>query len=279
MEFKDRLKDLRNEKGVSQEELGKVLGYEHATISQYESGKRKPDFDTLHKIADYFNVTTDYLLGRTNKRYLLVKCSVCGFNYELPTDKEEHKEYHKKYLKAVEKYGFCYHYREREKMKRQAYSVIKNNVAPFQDKLKAAKVILKAYFSRSLEGNDFNLNHPLFPEYASMLLNQTNTEKSMPMQVYKALVEEYGIKPGIKNGSSYWEPGTEDVNDNGHPISEEDLTPTSIPGYNEPTGKELESILRESNIQFEGAPLDEEDKQDILDFLKMISKRKPKKES
>ena len=68
MEFKDRLKALRTEKGVSQEELGKFLKYEHATISQYESGKRKPDFETLQKLADYFNTTTDYLLGRTDIR-------------------------------------------------------------------------------------------------------------------------------------------------------------------------------------------------------------------
>ena len=45
----------------------------------------------------------------------------------------------------------------------------------------------------------------------------------------------------------------------------------------EPTDQELEELLKNSNVKFDGAPLDEEDKQDILDFLKMISKRKQQK--
>jgi transcriptional regulator with XRE-family HTH domain len=65
-----RIEKLRKQKGLTQSELGKAFGFRDSTISQYETGKRKPDSDTLGKIADYFGVSTDYLLGKTNDRYL-----------------------------------------------------------------------------------------------------------------------------------------------------------------------------------------------------------------
>jgi transcriptional regulator with XRE-family HTH domain len=63
-----RLKKLRNEKGVTQQELGDYLGVSRSTVAGYETGKRKPEYDTLHKLANYFNVSIDYLLGNTDER-------------------------------------------------------------------------------------------------------------------------------------------------------------------------------------------------------------------
>ena len=57
------LKDLREEKGLTQAQLGKELGLDQTTISQYERGVREPDFQILKKLRDYFGVTADYLLG------------------------------------------------------------------------------------------------------------------------------------------------------------------------------------------------------------------------
>jgi transcriptional regulator with XRE-family HTH domain len=62
--FKDKLKELRNKKGLSQRELAKTLKLSPSTIAMYEIGQREPDNATLNKIADFFNVTTDCLLGR-----------------------------------------------------------------------------------------------------------------------------------------------------------------------------------------------------------------------
>ena len=64
MEFKDRLRDLRLQRGYSQVGLGKKLGLSNSTISMYERGERKPDFETLDLIADFFNVDVSYLLGK-----------------------------------------------------------------------------------------------------------------------------------------------------------------------------------------------------------------------
>ena len=55
---------LRKAHGLSQQKLGDAVGLARNTICQYESGNRVPDVDTLIKLADYFGVTIDYLLGR-----------------------------------------------------------------------------------------------------------------------------------------------------------------------------------------------------------------------
>ena len=66
MEF--RLRDLRKEKGLSQVHLAIDLCICQNSISRFESGVRKPDYDTLIQIADYFNVSLDYLVGRSDVR-------------------------------------------------------------------------------------------------------------------------------------------------------------------------------------------------------------------
>ncbi|PBC87543.1 transcriptional regulator with XRE-family HTH domain [Caldicellulosiruptor bescii] len=63
--FAMRLKELREEANLTQNELAEKLGIGRATLSNYELGVRKPDIDTLQKIANYFNVSSDYLLGMT----------------------------------------------------------------------------------------------------------------------------------------------------------------------------------------------------------------------
>ena len=60
-----RLKDLRNSRGISQVKLAMDLNVNQNSISRYESGLREPDYNTLINIADYFNVSIDYLLYRT----------------------------------------------------------------------------------------------------------------------------------------------------------------------------------------------------------------------
>ncbi len=61
--FKIVLKELRNEKGLSQKQLSKELGVLERTISYWESGSRECDFDTLILISKFFDVSVDFLLG------------------------------------------------------------------------------------------------------------------------------------------------------------------------------------------------------------------------
>lgn len=61
-----RLAALRKEKALTQEQLARFLGISRSRLSLYEIGKREPDHHTLQKIADFFHVSLDYLLGRVD---------------------------------------------------------------------------------------------------------------------------------------------------------------------------------------------------------------------
>ena len=61
-----RLKELRKSRGITQLKLAIDLGMNQNTISRYESGEREADYRTLIVLADYFKVSIDYLLERTN---------------------------------------------------------------------------------------------------------------------------------------------------------------------------------------------------------------------
>lgn len=62
--FNIRLKELRNQKNMTQDELGKILNVSGKTIGTWERDSRQPNIETINALANYFNVSTDYLLGR-----------------------------------------------------------------------------------------------------------------------------------------------------------------------------------------------------------------------
>ena len=66
MEFKERLKELRIEKNVSQIELGKLVSMSKMAISHWESGHSEPSISQLILLSNYFNVSVDYLIGKEN---------------------------------------------------------------------------------------------------------------------------------------------------------------------------------------------------------------------
>lgn len=63
-----RIRDLRNEFGLTQEELGKKIGQTKSNISKYETGSLEPGIDTLRELAKIFNVSLDYLMGASDIR-------------------------------------------------------------------------------------------------------------------------------------------------------------------------------------------------------------------
>lgn len=65
--FHLRLRELRNSRKLSQQELADLLGISKSSVNMYERGEREPGIDTLEAIADYFNVDMDYLTGKTSK--------------------------------------------------------------------------------------------------------------------------------------------------------------------------------------------------------------------
>lgn len=66
--FSVRLKELRSSRNLTQAELARDLHISLGAIGNWESNTRKPDTDTIQKIAEYFDVSVDYLLGRTEEK-------------------------------------------------------------------------------------------------------------------------------------------------------------------------------------------------------------------
>lgn len=87
MEFKDRLKELRKEKRLTQVKLGEMLNYGYTAIANYESGRNQPSIPDLKKIASIFNVSMDYLLGVNDIRH----------PYVIDDDSAEFNEFRRRY--------------------------------------------------------------------------------------------------------------------------------------------------------------------------------------
>lgn len=64
--FDERLKSLRKKCGYTQVSLAETLGVSKGTVAMWETGKRTPDFETLIRLSDLFDVRTDYILGKSN---------------------------------------------------------------------------------------------------------------------------------------------------------------------------------------------------------------------
>lgn len=87
--FGNRLKHLRTERQITQSELGKALNVTYVAVSKWESDARFPDKDLLVKIANFFDVSTDYLLCRTDNPIAKVyKANLNGDEIEIEINKD-----------------------------------------------------------------------------------------------------------------------------------------------------------------------------------------------
>lgn len=108
--FGERLRQLRLDKELTQEELANKFGLHKTRISQYELNKRQADDELKKKFAEYFNVSVDYLIGKTNikesaeellkdKRATIALHNDNGINDELPEEARKEIENFIEYVK------------------------------------------------------------------------------------------------------------------------------------------------------------------------------------
>lgn len=87
--FYVRLRELREKNNIERQDLADDLHMSYSALSKYETNQRKADYETLIKIADYFEVTVDYLIGKTNNpNATIIKEDQWLFN--LSDDEKEH---------------------------------------------------------------------------------------------------------------------------------------------------------------------------------------------
>jgi transcriptional regulator with XRE-family HTH domain len=97
----NRIKELRTEFGITQADLAKLLKISDRAVGYYEKGEREPDNETLIKIAEYFKVSVDYLLGRTDIRNADIPKEVDGEFINFYEGYKDLDDAHKDILKAT----------------------------------------------------------------------------------------------------------------------------------------------------------------------------------
>lgn len=68
MKWNERIRGLREDKDLTQEEMGKIVKATQKQISNWETGRNEPPYDILIKYTNYFKVSADYILGLTNRK-------------------------------------------------------------------------------------------------------------------------------------------------------------------------------------------------------------------
>ncbi|MDF2924918.1 MAG: transcriptional regulator, family [Paenibacillaceae bacterium] len=84
-----RIAALREKRGLTQEDLAAKIGISRASLSHYEKSRREPDYHTLSRLADFFHVTVDYLLGRTEHLSAAASPGVRDFSESLELSDEQ----------------------------------------------------------------------------------------------------------------------------------------------------------------------------------------------
>lgn len=68
MAYYPRLKDLREDRDLKQEDIAKIIGTDQSYYAKYENGKRPIPFERIIQLADFYDVSIDYIAGRTNNK-------------------------------------------------------------------------------------------------------------------------------------------------------------------------------------------------------------------
>lgn len=103
--FSTVLKQLREDRDLTQEELAKKLNISRSRLASYEQGQREPDLELLETIADFFNVDLDYLLGRatTTTKINEIHTLAAHATQDLTQEEMEEIENYIKFLKSKRK--------------------------------------------------------------------------------------------------------------------------------------------------------------------------------
>ncbi len=102
-----RLSELRKEKGVKQDEIAELLNVKRATVANYETGKRTPDYESIIKLADYYGVSCDYIIRGVKSEFAEIH-SLTGLNDEAIEALKENEEFNKLFNRLLGyKLGDC----------------------------------------------------------------------------------------------------------------------------------------------------------------------------
>ena len=261
MHLYEQIDNLCKENGTNITSMCKTTGVSRSALSDYKAGRIKTiSRSNLQKIANFFKVDINFFTEEP-----VPYCRECGLQYlkDMPSEVKAHQQHHRNWEIAVDKFGFCWPSNVRESVKSECYEVLDNKKKSVDDKTEALRTILKCYFSRSLEGNDYDINHVDFKEYSAMILNQDSFRDRFSKEIWQPLVNEYGIKPGISSGTYYFP--------SGKPRDVQDERNNSKPFFKEKTETQTINTIA---AHLDGEELGENEINDILKFIDFVKQKK-----
>lgn len=188
-ELYNRIENLCKKAHISITTMCKIAEVSRASLSDLKMGRNQGlSTDTLTKIAKTLGVSVSFLIGHEPK-----------------------------WEAAIDKFGFCWDQVYRESKKADARAIAGDDSCLLNHRIDAQIEVFKALFSRSLENSGYSLNHPSFPDYVAMILNQGEGHHSIPKRLYPELVHQYGKMPGIPQGT-YFQQNTIQIAPNIIPI-------------------------------------------------------------
>lgn len=206
MNLKDRIQKLCKDGGVSMNKVETDLGFGKGYISKL--GKSTPNATKIRAIADYFGTSVDYLMTGNQTAEGVFTCPDCGFTY-VPTEYEDakkHIEVHEAWKLAEKKFGTLYgNYRIREEIKTINRNIRDDKNSTLKERYNAELEVLRCLFSRSIENTGYDLAHVSYADYVAMMMYGKEYRKNLGNELYEKIVENFGTKPGIKDGESYYE--------------------------------------------------------------------------
>lgn len=195
MMFYNRLEKLREKQDIGQGKLEKELGFSNGSINKWKTSV--PKIDAVRKVSEYYNVTTDYLLGKEDKTV----CKECGVSYD-PLDDFDcsvHERYHNQILKAQKEYKNLLPYSEIYKVSTDSFSKMKNNDENF---FKELSRYLNAIFSQYIYLNYDENAHVNYKEFCESNIAGMINSGDIPSDKVDVLAKKLNLYEDYVNKDS-----------------------------------------------------------------------------
>lgn len=182
---------LCNIKGITPYRFGKDMSVSSSTISTWKKKNSLAGPELSEKVCEYFGVTIDFLMGKTNK----TTCSICGFSYNLLSDesRKEHEIFHQKFLKIKEKYPFFMPFSEASIEKTDRIFEFRNPQKTLEGKIDAFEKYLEAAFSLEICQNNYNIDHLDYEQFCKVEVGTLEPDYAISQEFINALIDKYGV--------------------------------------------------------------------------------------
>lgn len=205
-DFANVLRSLRVQREMSQQSLADSMRISKSALNMYERGERQPNFETLELIADYFNISIDFLLGKVD----FINCPICNFNYNPLSQTAicEHNEFHQKYLTATREYGDILPYEKLYKLRNESIFRFRKHDTNLVERIIAYDDYLRYDYMTYLWKNNLSLGLEDFETYCKKDIGLASTKKALDEldpELYPMLVNKYGVQEDEKYHNQYEE--------------------------------------------------------------------------